>query len=145
MRDPYYPENKLASPACRRCGYNDFTREPAKPPHYQAERCKSCGLFSRFVAKPRSSQLAIKPRYPEVGEQLRADFDSPRDESHRSCRERFERLERKFSGFETELTILVRAILNAGVPQGKGAPEVDIDPDLVTQLVDKLTEGEEGR
>ena len=113
-RDSYSPENKLASPACRRCGHNDFTREPAKPPHYQAERCKSCGLFSRFVAKPR---LSIKPGYPEVGEQLRAGFDSPRDKSHKSCHERFEKVEKEIGRINLELLFYNRIFGQVPAPR----------------------------
>jgi hypothetical protein len=140
MRESSYPsENKLASAACKRCGCQQFVVEIARPPHYMAERCGSCGLFSRFIPKPRSSEL--KPRYPEVSERIGSALPADAD-----LLARVAKLERAFAGYDTELKILVRAILDCGMLRGKGGVrDVDVNDELVAGLGETLAREEKGR
>jgi hypothetical protein len=116
-----------------------------------ALRCE-CGAWLKWVRKSQARRYqadrvrlsapkpAPTPIYKPVTEQVRANFDSPRgDDSHKSCAERFEKIER-------ELTVLVRAILACGVIQGKGGtPERDVDDGDVDRLAVELAREEEAR
>jgi hypothetical protein len=148
MRYSYNTVKQTASiplpDTCRRCGSNSFSTEPAKPPHHLASRCRSCGLFAKFISK---KDLPQSNPYPQIYERVRADFNSPRDDSHESCHERFERLEKALADYDSQLGILVRAIVGCGVLQGRGAApsRVHVDDELVSRLVGELAEGGAGR
>jgi hypothetical protein len=59
---------------------------------------------------------------------------------------RVEKLERSFAGYDEQLGILVRAILSAGVLQGRGGPSVhDVADGDVDRLARALAEGEAAR
>jgi hypothetical protein len=77
------------------------------------------------------SVTELKPK-PKVADTLSADLLA-----------RLERLERSFANYDSQLGILVRAILSCGVLQGKGVPEeIDVDSDGVDRLVRELEEAE---
>jgi hypothetical protein len=119
--------------SCKRCASPDLFIK-AQGPHFGLF-CRQCDLWQKWIRKSEASRFKVvklaasKPTYPEAGEQVRADLDSPRDDSHKSCHERFEKIER-------ELTIVLRAILACGVLQGvKSPPLVNVDDELVDRFV----------
>lgn len=61
MITDYQLESK-AEIACRNCGVCDEIKTlPGKPPHYKELRCKACGAFVKWLAKPREDRDAWPP------------------------------------------------------------------------------------
>jgi hypothetical protein len=137
---PVVPTSQ-ASPfldTCKRCASPDLFIK-AQGPHFGLF-CRQCDLWQKWIRKSEAGRFKVvkaasKPTYPEASEQVRADFDSPSDDAHKSCHERFEKIER-------ELTVVVRAVLACGVLSGRGAaPGINISDELVDRLARELAEG----
>jgi hypothetical protein len=80
------------------------------------------------------------PIYPEVGESIGPDVVSDIEQPTDLCA-RVERLERAFAGYDSQLGILVRAILACGVLQGAQSPPlVNVDDNLADRFVREVAE-----
>ena len=145
LSKPVHKSISFHSDTCKRCGSDDLFTEPAKPPHYLALRCRSCGLFVKFISKEVAEQV--------VKNSVRADLDSTEDSlsnhggltqdtPHLSCAVDIDYLNKRIASMERELAVLMRAILACGVLQGKGAApsQVDINDDLVDRFVQEVAE-----
>jgi hypothetical protein len=114
--------------------------EAAKYPSSEGV-CPDSGHTGSLVSRALPAPLppfgvAPKPvTVPFLSQQAGLSF-APRDDSHRACLERFERIER-------ELTIVVRAFLACGVLQGSVLAEIEVDGERVYGLAAGLAEGEE--
>jgi hypothetical protein len=146
MRDSYNTAEVNASNpfrgTCKRCASPDLFIK-AQGPHFGLF-CGQCQLWQKWIRKSEARRFKVvqlaapkpTPKYPDAGEHVRADFDSPRDDSHKSCSERFEKIER-------ELKVVVRAILACGVLSGSGTPPaVKIEDGLVDKFVREVSEYE---
>jgi hypothetical protein len=148
-----FPPGKSYPGSCKHCGHQGlFLR--AQGPHI-ALLCSACQRWQKWIRRSKAkryrqaksgnrSVTAFAPTYNKpvesaapkpyktAGEQVRAD--SVLCDSHKSCHERFEKIER-------ELTVLVKAILNAGWLQGAQSPPlVNVDDNLVDRFVREVEE-----
>jgi hypothetical protein len=128
---------------CKRCGSSHlFTK--IEPPHV-ALRCRDCNAWQSWISKSKARRFQVNKvrltvpskTYPQTVERIGPAVVDPSD----LC-VRVERLERAFTGYDSQLGILVKAILACGVLQGKGgAPSrVNVDEGLVNELVAELSE-----
>jgi late competence protein required for DNA uptake (superfamily II DNA/RNA helicase) len=137
--------------SCKRCGSPDlFIKQQSV---HLGLFCRDCGLWQQWVRKSQASRYQREkvpltaplkpiptPIYPEVGESIGPDVVQISAQPTDLCA-RVEKLERAFAGYDSQLTILVRAILNAGVLQGcKVPPRVDVSDELVDRFVRELAE-----
>jgi hypothetical protein len=150
MRDFCHTEKINASPflgtACKRCASDNLYVKQQSV--HLGLFCRECGLWQKWLSRRsahRYHQGATRPAnfaaptYKPVPEQIRANFDSSRDDFHKSCAQRFEKIER-------ELMILTRAILSAGWLKGRGGPlALDVHDDDIAELAAELAEGEAER
>jgi hypothetical protein len=130
--------------SCKSCGSANLIIK-LEPPHY-ALRCQACGTWQSWIRKSEARRVkataespafnvAPKP-YKPVGESI---GPAVVDTSPTNLSARVEKLERAFAGYDLQLGILVKAILSAGVLQGKGgAPEVDVDSEDVYRLAARV-------
>ena len=100
MRNSYSTADLNLS--CRRCGANELVAEPAKPPHYLAQRCAACGLFQKFISKKRNtSAQTLAPLW--ANSYALSLICLRKMISHRSYAKRFEKLEKEISRINLEL------------------------------------------
>jgi hypothetical protein len=118
--------------------------------HSEVKKLRKSGFRYGTIPTPQHIQPkfdasdGFEPKpYPETRESIgRPAVDVPSGD----LAVRVERLERAFAGYESQLGILVRAVLSAGVLQPpKSAPESDIDPERVYGLAESLACEEQGR
>jgi hypothetical protein len=148
MRDTYSNvEVNATNPflgSCKRCA-SDALYVKQQGMHL-ALLCRQCNLWQQWISKSDARRyqrekvrlsVPLKPIptpiYPEVGESI-VDLSQPA--SHSDLSARVERLERAFAGYDSQLEILVRAVLACGVLQGTGsAPGVNVDDTLVDNFL----------
>ena len=134
---------------CKHCGNRELFLDQ-RGDHF-GYFCRGCGRWQgkwikhSEVKRLRQSQgfrsgTLTTPIYKPVAEQLRADFDSPRDNSHKSCSERFEKIEKELSGVNRQLLLFAKIILDQGILQGKQRPEFYIAGEVAGELGRKLYE-----
>jgi hypothetical protein len=126
---------------CRSCGrWQGKWIKHSEVKRLRQSQAVSAVRFPVFNVAPKP---ATAPIYRPAGEQLRADFDSPRADSHESCHERFQKLENTIAGYDRELKIVLKAIWACGILQSRGnPPSIDVDDELVDKLGRELAEAE---
>jgi hypothetical protein len=125
---------------CKRCGSPElFIKQQSV---HLGLFCRECNLWQQWISKSAARryqkvQLTEPAQpYPEVGERIGLAVDTPQD-----VIARLERLEKAFAGYDSQLGILVRAILACGVLSGAQSPPlVNVDDNLVDRFVRELAE-----
>lgn len=131
---------------CKRCASPELFIK-AQGPHFGLF-CRQCHLWQKWIRKSEARCFKVvrwaapkpTPNYPDAGEQVRAAFDSPRDDSHKSCSERFKKIEKELSGVNRQLLLFTKIILDQGILQGKQRPEFHIADEAAGELGRKLYE-----
>jgi hypothetical protein len=160
----YSTAEKLATPfpgICKRCGSADLFVK-AQSVHLGLF-CRDCGLWQQWISKSDARRFQAdkvrlsghvpisSPAVVAISQHASPTLQNPHNAGFESAAgrisdtpqvdviARIERLERAFAGYDSQLGIIVKAILGCGVLQGTGGqPGVDVDDGLVSKFVEQL-------